>query len=76
MGVNNFKRLEDDMEMENLSVRTEGVRNNLESNLGSMRFVTNILELYIPAVIDLFLGFTGGRTKPEKPNKNKYPDLS
>lgn len=74
MGVNNFKRLEE-IEMENLLMRTEDVRSNIDSNLGSIKFVTNILELYFPTVIDLFLGLTGGRTKSDSPNKNKYPDL-
>jgi len=78
MGVNNFKKLEE-MELQNVAnVNTESIKNGISSNLGSIRFVTNIVELYFPKVVDIILGMMGvdsGNVEKEKEDKNRYPDL-
>lgn len=75
MSVNNFKKLEE-QELENLSMRTDLVQSNINANIGSMRFLTNVLELYFPSVLDLLIGLTGGKSKVSNDDKpSKYPDL-
>ena len=78
MGVNNFKKLEE-LELRNISLKTDLVKKNLASNIGVLRFVTDILELYFPKLVELFVGMTGAG--PEAPNTDtderpgRYPDL-
>jgi len=78
MGVNNFKKLEE-MELQKVaSINTESIKNGISSNMGSIRFVTNIVELYFPKVVDVILGMMGvgsGSVEKEKNNNSRYPDL-
>jgi len=78
MGVNNFKKLEE-LEMKNVSMRSEVVKQRIGSNLGSLRFMTNIVELYFPMLVDLFIGLTGGGPGQADQGQNKrnsrYPDM-
>lgn len=76
MGVNNFKKLED-LEMENVSVKSDLIKSNIGANLGSLRFITNIVELYFPMIVNLFVGLTGGEPGgfEKKESNNKYPDM-
>lgn len=78
MGINNFKKLEE-LEMEQLEMRSELVKSNISANLGSVRFLTNIVELYFPRIVELFVGMTGGSPgkikQSDKTTKSKYPDL-
>jgi len=76
MGVNNFKKLHE-LEMENITMESEKVKNNIGANIGSLRFITNIVELYFPMIVNLLVGLTGGEPNGmDKPKtKNKYPDM-
>lgn len=76
MGVNNFKKLQD-LEMENVSIKSDVIKSNIGANLGSLKFVTNIVELYFPMIIDLLVGLTGGEPGKIDNNKksNRYPDM-
>lgn len=78
MGINNFKKLEE-LELENLEMRTDLVKNNISANLGSVRFLTNIVELYFPRIVELFVGMTGGNPgsiqNSDVSARSKYPDL-
>jgi len=79
MGVNNFKKLEKE-EMQHVSMNAEKVRTGITANIGAFKFITDIVELYFPRMIDLFVGLTGGQpgSIPQDNGKktNKYPDLS
>ncbi len=79
MEINNFKKLEE-IEFENISMRSDVVRNNIGANLGAMRFLTDIVELYFPRVVDLFVGLTGGEPghidhNDSRSTRSKYPDM-
>lgn len=76
MGVNNFKKLQD-LEMENVSIKSDVIKSNIGANLGSLKFITNIVELYFPMIIDLLVGLTGGEPGKIDNNKksNRYPDM-
>jgi len=78
MGINNFKKLEQ-LEIEKLSMRSDLIKQRISSNMGAVRFVTDIIELYFPKMIDLFVGLSGGEPgsiAQHKNNKrNKYPDM-
>lgn len=76
MGVNNFKKLQE-LEMENVSIKSDVIKSNIGANLGSLKFITNIVELYFPMIIDLLVGLTGGEPGKIDNNKksNRYPDM-
>lgn len=77
MRINNFKELEK-LELENVSMNYKEVENNISSNLGSLRFITNVIDLFFPKVVDLFVGLSGGKPskiEPKKQSYNKYPDM-
>jgi len=79
MGVNNFKKLELEEESR-LSMDTDRVRNGITSNISAFRFITDIVELYFPRMLDLFVGLTGGQpgsiSSKKSSGTNKYPDLN
>jgi len=77
MGVNNFKKLEE-IELQKLTMRDDVVKSNITANLSSVRFLTNIVELYFPRIVEIFVGLTGGNPgtiNNDKPSSSKYPDL-
>lgn len=77
MGANNFKKLEE-LQLQGLSADTEKIKSNISANIGAFRFITDVIELYFPRMVDLFIGLTGGQPGyiSDKSAKNsKYPDL-
>lgn len=64
MSKNNFKELEE-QEMANVSFDDVGIQKNINSSMGLIRFVTDIVELYIPNVVETFLS-TLSQNKPPK----------
>lgn len=67
MKRNNFKELEDS-ELEKLDFNSTGVQSRINSTMGIVRFVTDVIDLYIPRVLDTVVQmFNGeGKTKEEK----------
>lgn len=51
MKKNNFKILED-QELQNLEFDSDRVQNNIDTTVGVYRFFTDIIELYLPKVVD------------------------
>ena len=77
MKKNSFKELEK-LELEEVSMRSDTIRNGIASDIGMMRYVTSVIELYFPKIVDLFVSLAGGSpTVPDNSNKNpnKYPDM-
>ena len=77
MSKNSFKELEE-IELQEVSMRTDTIRNGIASDIGMMRYVTSVIELYFPKIIDLFVSLAGGSPDtPEdsKRNPNRYPDM-
>lgn len=77
MKKNSFKELEE-IEFKEISMRSDNIRNGIDSDIGMMKYVASVIELYFPKIVDLFVSLAGGSPGgPEdvKKNRNKYPDL-
>ena len=77
MSKNSFKELEE-LEMKEISMRTENIRNGIVSDIGMMKYVTSVIELYFPKIVDLLVSLAGGSPgvpDSTKNNPNKYPDM-
>ena len=77
MEKNSFKELEK-IELEEVSMRADNIRNGIASDIGMMRYVSSIFELYFPKIVDLFISMAGGSPNiPDNSRKNpgKYPDM-
>jgi hypothetical protein len=74
---NSFKELEE-LEIKEVSMRSESIKNGIASDIGMMRYVTSVIELYFPKIMDLVVSMAGG--SPSKPDSakgkpNRYPDI-
>ena len=77
MRKNSFKELEE-IELQEVTMKTENIRNGISSDIGMMRYVTSVIELYFPKIVDLFVSLAGGSPSiPDstKSKSNKYPDM-
>lgn len=77
MKKNSFKELEE-IEFKEISMRSENIRNGIAADIGMMRYVTSVIELYFPKIVDLFVSLAGG--SPNVPDStvnkpNRYPDM-
>jgi hypothetical protein len=72
MRSNNFKRL-----MEEEEARYEApppkVTRNVEQTTGIFSFAANIIEIFLPKVVDVFVAMSGGKEE-ETPPKRFTPD--
>lgn len=77
MRKNSFKELEE-LELKDISMRSENIRNGIASDIGIMRYVSSILDLYFPKIMDLFVSMAGGSPSDDneaKRNPKRYPDM-
>lgn len=79
MRKNSFKELEK-LELEEVNANFESIKLGISSDIGFMRHITSIIEMYFPKVLDIFIGLTGGSpSSPEHSGNNnqyrKYPDM-
>jgi len=65
MAGNNFKRLEEEQLRRNPEA-PEQVGRGVDSSIGFINIVSNVLELYLPRVFDMLVTMSGGRVKQEK----------
>ena len=75
---NSFKDLEE-LEMQNVSMPRDAIKNGIASDIGIMKFVSSIVEMYFPKLADLIIGLAGGSPKSSNYTKKKskrYPDLN
>ena len=75
---NSFKDLEK-LKLEDVKYDSDRVKNAIDSDMGFIRYITSIVEMYFPRVIDLFITLSGGTpNSPDQNNikKSKYPDLN
>ncbi len=61
--MNNFKKLEEE-ELRG-SPLPPRVARDVNQNLGVLRFISNIIELYMPKVAELFVSLSGGNMNSE-----------
>jgi len=77
MRKNSFKELEE-IEFKEVSMRSDNIRNGIASDIGMMKYVTSVIELYFPKIMDLFVSLAGGSPgvpDSTKRNPNRYPDM-
>ena len=76
MRKNSFKELEE-IELKEVSMRSDNIRNGIASDIGMMRYVTSVIDLYFPKIMDLFVSLAGGSPSDDndKRNAKKYPDM-
>ncbi len=77
MRKNSFKELEK-IELEEISMPSDNIRKGIASDIGMMKYITSVIELYFPKIVDLFVSLAGGGpTVPDstKRNPNRYPDM-
>lgn len=78
---NSFKELEE-LEMRDVSMQSDAIKNGITSDIGILKYVSSIVEMYFPKIVDLFVGLAGGSPSDQaKIGKNekqpsKYPDLN
>ncbi len=70
MRKNNFKELEKER-MEEAGSALHKIKSNVNSNLGVFQFIGEMIELFLPRVLQLF---TQGDENGERFPKNKYPN--
>jgi len=77
MRKNSFKELEE-IEFKEISMRSDNIRNGIASDIGMMKYVTSVIDLYFPKIVDLFISLAGGSPSvPDstKTRQNRYPDM-
>ena len=75
---NSFKELEE-LEMQEVSMDSASIKNGISSDIGIMRFVTSVVEMYFPKIVEMFVGLSGGTLDKSAMNRrkqSKYPDLN
>ena len=70
--MNNFKKLEDD-ELRG-SPLPPRVARDVTQNLGILRFISNVIDLYMPKVAELFVSLSGGNLNRENTPPNLDED--
>lgn len=56
---NSFKELEQE-ELDKYSDNVSRVKNSLDSNLGSISFITNVIDIYFSKVVSYVVNLSGG----------------
>ena len=75
---NSFKELEE-LEMQNVSMPSDAIKKGITSDIGIMKYVSSIVEMYFPKLADLIISLAGGSPKSTsypKKKSNRYPDLN
>lgn len=84
MRVNNFKKLMEEDEEAHYPNLSSQVQNNVENTLGIFRFFGQIVEVFLPKVVDTFIAMSSSdapnrdeesrdRRTPSVPPKGKGP---
>ncbi len=65
--MNNFQRLQEQQEEEFYTeARHDQLRNGLHHTLGTFRFIGQVIDIYLPRVVDMLIVATGGTSTPDK----------
>lgn len=75
--TNNFKELEREDEAK-FKANTDKVKTSLDSNLGAIGFIADLIELYFSRLMGFFVSVSGGAS-PQSPDfgdkgRPKYPN--
>jgi hypothetical protein len=63
--INNFKKIEEDL-ISRHGEPPAKVKKNIDSTFGIFRIMGDILELFVPNMIQLFVNLAGGENKSQK----------
>lgn len=70
--MNNFQKIQRETEEEFYSLEGRGVEENLLGTFSTYRFIGNVIDVYVPRVVDLFIAITGGEIKESpKPKSSR-----
>ncbi len=58
--MNNFQQLEDEQARQYDTTRRQSVHNNLMGTIGVFKFIGQIVDVYLPAMIDVLVSAAGG----------------
>ena len=72
---NSFKELEE-LEMKDIRMKSDKILMGVNADIGIMKYIGSIVELYFPKIVDLFVGLAGGpgSAPNESTTRNTYPD--
>ena len=75
---NSWKELEEE-DYKSVQFDADRVQSGISAEIGIFRFIGEVVDLYFPKVVDLFVSLVGGT--PSKPDdntrgKSRYPDLN
>ena len=60
--MNNFQRLEEEQARQYDAVKLQQVQNNLEHTFGLFKFIGQIVDVYLPAMIGVLISAAGGNS--------------
>lgn len=74
MSINNFKRLMEEEETR-IGDAPNGIGANVQSTTNFFAFAGNMIEVFLPKVLEVFVAMTGGNTEENnKPKIRRTPD--
>jgi len=60
--MNNFQQLEEEQARQYDTTRRQSVQNNLMGTIGVFKFIGQIVDVYLPAMIDVLISAAGGNS--------------
>lgn len=72
--MNNFKKLEE-LELAQVEFEPEQVKSNIAASMNIFRFIGDILEHFIPNIVNMFIHMTGGDAD-KNIRRPKYPNTA
>ena len=67
---NNFEKIEEDL-ISQFGEPPKSVKRNIDESFSIFRMIGNIIELFMPKVIEVFVNLAGGDKDDSGKNKNK-----
>lgn len=76
MRVNNFKKLMEEDEEAHYPNLSSQIQTNVENTLGIFRFFGQIVEVFLPKVVDTFIAMSGGDPTEKEEQSDRNPPTS
>ena len=72
--MNNFQRLEEEQARQYDASKRQSVQNNLTHTFGVFKFIGQIIDVYLPAMIGVLISAVGGDgSETGNPESNRTP---
>ncbi len=72
--MNNFKRLQEEDEARYDESQERRVKSGVMGTLSFLRFVGQLVDIYVPRVVDLFIASSGGNVGTNPHKHHHHPD--